>query len=260
MTSPSGLEIARENASFELEQALAASAQKGHRDGELIAHAADRYHLLGIVALLTDADPKEYARLLALAGQADVACRSLGATLEPETRMASRSGPFEDALAAGDLDTAREIARLSPDAHEPDFEYEDDYLKTRVLHVLLLEPDGDKARRLHARWEEVLEGQHSPSHELSRVLIERDAGGFASALAATLASSEENFAEYRKSPEYRIEFGATDGALWVEGLAYLRIAELRGLPTEEDYSGMPSIARVPVATARPAPGAWLKPF
>jgi hypothetical protein len=259
VTSVSGLEIARQNALFSLRQSLKESARQGHRDAYLLSQISVRYRLLALVALLADADRKEYARLLALSGQTDVACRSLGAAIDPRVRMTSRSLPFEDALAAGDLDTARELARLSPDVHDPRFEYEDDFLRVRVLQVLLLEPDGVKAAQLFARWEAVLEGDYSPSLELTRVLIDRSTVEFERALAATIASRQKNLAAWRKTPQYRLELDATDGAIWVQGLAYLRMAELRGLPTEEDYEAMPSLARVTVGAAAPPPGAWMNP-
>lgn len=259
MTSVSGLEIVRQDALFSLRKGLEASVRQDHRDASLLSQISVQYHLLAIVALLGDADQKEYVRLLALSGQTDVACRSLGAEVDPRIRMTSRSLPFEDALAAGDLDTAREIARLSPDVHDPGFEYEDDFLRVRVLQVLLLEPDGPAASRLLARWEEVLAGERSPFLELTRVLVERSAAELGPALAATSASRQENLAAWRKTLQYRLELDETDGAVWVQGLAYLRIAELRGLPTKAKYKGMPSAARVPLGAALPAPGAWTRP-
>ena len=42
------------------------------------------------------------------------------------------------------------------------------------------------------------------------------------------------------------------GAIELEGLAMLRIAQLRGLKTEPDYLFCPSIARLPIET--PFPG------
>jgi hypothetical protein len=256
VSQTAAIEIARENAKHSLQEDLLASARISHRAPVLLCDIASRFHTLGIVAMLGDGDPLEYARLLALAGQTDAHCRSLDLSSEPRIRMVSRFLPFADALAAGDLDTARAIARLCPEAHEEGFEYEDDFLRYRFMHLLLTASDNESVlSRLLNRWKEVAEGNPSPHWALSRAILSRDPIAFEAAMADVLAARRENRAKWRKTPNYRVELDATEGSLFVLGLAYLRLADLRDMPTLDEYEGMPSMARVRLGTP-PPPGAW----
>lgn len=257
---PSGIEIARENAAYELALSLRASSAKAHRDAELLTHIALRYHTLGIVSLLADADQAKYARFLCLAGQVDVYLRGLDLSADPKHNAASREIPFADALAAGDLDGARAIARLAPAVHQEGFEYEDDFLRAKFMHLLLLAPTDQAAlARTLDRWNEVAEGAPTEYHALSLSLLQRDATAFDDAVHAVLARRRGKLAEWRKTPNYRVESDATDGGLFVFGLAYLRLAEFVGIPTAADYEDMPAQARVPLGTNLPKPNSWMAP-
>lgn len=251
------LEIARDNALFGLKRALAFSRRSGHGDAGALADIAVRFHALGIVALLADGNPGEFARMLALSGQADLQCRQLDLTREPRLFMASRSIPFHSALAAGDLSTAAAIAERCPDRHQEGFEYEDDYLKHRFLQRLILTPEDEAGLlALLDRWDRVAERKPPPSHALSRAIVARDARAFDNAMDEMIARRADNLKQWRKSPAYKVEDDALLGPLSVDGLAYLRLAELRKLPTQSEYDTMPSVARVKLGTPLPPPGAW----
>jgi hypothetical protein len=49
---------------------------------------------------------------------------------------------------------------------------------------------------------------------------------------------------------------AAEGQIFVEGLAVLRIAELKGLKISGEYPLIPEISRVPLGTPLPAEDAW----
>jgi hypothetical protein len=254
---PSPIEIARENATFSLQMSLQTSSSKLDRDPYLLAQIAVRYHMLAIVAVLADSDCATFVRRLAQSGQTDCFLRGLDLSADPAHWAASRHVPFADALAAGDLASARTIATLAPDFHQEGWEYEDDYLRSRFMHRLLLAPDDQPLlERMLERWDAVAEGRPGPYHDLSHALLARDEVLFDEALNAVLASRRVTFAEWRKTPEFRVEIDAVDGGLFVLGLAYLRLAELRGIVTRPDYDSMPALARVPLGTPLPPPGSW----
>ncbi len=150
MTVPA-LEIMRENATFDLEESLKSLGRAPDKDLYLLQQIALRYHLLGLVTLLEDADVRGFAGCLALSGQVDVKLRSHDLSANPRFIAASPGIPFTDALAAGDLDTARAIARAAPSTHQDEIEYEVDFLSLRFQHLLLLSPDDDGPLRQNRR-------------------------------------------------------------------------------------------------------------
>jgi len=226
------------------------------RDADVIAEIAERYHLLAIAVLLEDADPDAFARLLALAAQSGSFLRSLDLAAPPRRLAASRSEAFCDALAAGDLVLARTLAGQAPRAWLQGWEYEDDFLRFHFLHRLALDDDEATLASLLARWERVLEGAPSCHLEVSRALLRRDAAALDAALLATAQERADRLAAWRKMATYDAEVDATEGAVFVAGLAVIRLAEQRGLALPEEYPFMPRIARVPSGLALPAPDSW----
>jgi hypothetical protein len=252
------LEIARENASFELEQSLRVLPSRDAAGVPLLlGEIALRYHVLGIVTLLTDAVPDTFAAYLSLSGQTDAQLRSLNLSAHPKYLAGSRGVPFLDALTAGDLTSARSIAASAPTTHDPDWEYEDDFLKFRFMHVLTLDPQADDAvQPILTRWTVVLEGAASAAFDVAQAITNRDEKALDESLELLLAERRRTLEAWQATPAYREEIAATESAIYVEGLGLLRIAELRGLRADREYDMMPSIARIPLSTALPPPGAW----
>lgn len=256
---PSAVAIARENAQFELEQSLRALGRNPDSDVHLLSEISTRYHLLALAVLLEDANQRAFAGLLALAGQTDVRLRSLDLSAHSRERAASRSVPFSDALAAGDLGTARAIAQLAPVHVQDGVEYEDDFLRFHFHHRLLVMPDDEVALRVVLdRWATVVGRAGSTHLDAARALLDRDADDLDEALDRLITERRGTFAAWRKRPDYREEIDATDGVIFVHGLALLRLAEMRGIKTRPDYEYMPDLARVPRGTPLPPTGAWMQ--
>lgn len=257
MSEPAAIEVARANAQFSLSRSLRASAQRSDRDPTLLSEIGMRFHTLGIVALLADADRSAFARLLALSGQTELHCHGLDLSEHPRITMASRWIPLADTLAAGDLEGARRLSQLASDTCQEGYEYEDDFLRSRFLHILLLTPDDEvQLTGLLERWDQVTHGRPTSYHALSCALLARDRVAFTEAMARVLSYRRMNLLRWRKTPGYRAELDATEGSLFVLGLAYLRMADLRGIPTIEDYEAMPGLARIPLGASLPASGSW----
>jgi hypothetical protein len=257
VTEPSAIEIARDNALFRLEKGFSASVAAGHRNAAALIAVAESFHTLAIVALLADANTTQFAHLLALSGQVDLHCRTLDLSAEPRAHMASRAMHFADAIAAGDLDTAAGIATRCPVHHQDGYEYEEDYLKHRILQHWVLAPEDTRSlRALLDRLEQVTEGRPPPQHGLVHALLDRDAQAFDNAMGDFVARRNANLKVWRKTASYRVEAEATEGNLSTLGFAFLRMAELRGLATARDYDGMPSIGRVAPGAKLPPAGTW----
>ncbi len=256
MSRPSALSLARENGVDMLESALAAVSRRQGRDPALIAEITERYHLLAIAVLLEEADRDAFASLLALAAQAEIFLRALDLSGAPEQLIASRAEPFSDALVAGALDAASAIARLAPQRHQDGWEYEDDFLRFHFMHRALLGDDDAALSRVLARWERVLEGEASCHLDVARTLAARDPEAFDAALAAAARDRTEKIEAWRKTPVYDEQLDATESAVFIHGLAAIRLAELRGISVPGEYELMPSLARVPLGAQLPPKDAW----
>ncbi|RKH08384.1 hypothetical protein D7X74_31715 [Corallococcus sp. CA047B] len=256
------VEIARHNQSLILAETLEALAQSHAPPAELFSNAAVCYRVLALCTLLQEADTEGFAGLLCKAGQARLAFLELASQgtrrYEPGFLLASDNCGFSDALASGDLDTARAIARLSPARHGQDLEYEEDFLFTRFLHLWVLAPRDTAGLELALeRWASVVE-EGDPDTRLSacRALMEKSPDRFSLALQALVTERKREYRAYRKQLDFDEEVAATTGKVYLDGLALLRLAELEGLGPLPAYELLPELARIPLGTPLPGPQAW----
>lgn len=241
--------IARANAVFQLEMLLLDWVKGGRKDPAWLASMCARFRIAGVGALLCDGDAREMARLLRCSALVDVACRRMDLSRRPDLRVASRAAPFADALAAGALDEAREIARLAPTSPLRGKEYEEDFWRARVQHLLLLDPAGQAPLRAAlGRWSAVPKGAGADL-AICGALVEADPAAFRKAMTGLLAERRRRLATRSSLVGNPLEAAAIEGKIFVEGLAYLRLAELRKVETRESYPPMPAAARVKVGAA-----------
>jgi hypothetical protein len=255
------LGFAKENYTGHLERALEALAA-GREEPEAYFIAAFSWRILGLCHLLERADRGAFQGCLARAGQTRLAFLNKvrgGLSSPPAFLAASKDLPFTASLAAGDLETARGIATLSPREHFEGVEYEDDFLFFHSLHRLVLDATDEPSNRaLLARWEELLQGEPSGPFRVCRALLEHAPEEFPGAFQAYLTWQEGVLEEYQARVSYDEELFATEGQISVEGLALLRLAELRGITVLQDYPRIPSLARVSQGVPLPGPDAWRK--
>lgn len=163
--------------------------------------------------------------------------------------------PLLDAIAAGDMPLVQEIDKLSPTDFRPPDEYEDDYCYAHLLQRLYRDPAPEaELGPLLERFETYLDGDDNPRLPVCRTLVERDEDGFGKAFEDFLMTLGQIIQE-------KIDSGAqvedvhvlTKRHISIEGLALLRIADLRGIRTESDYLYCPSLARLPASRPCPPP-------
>jgi hypothetical protein len=158
----------------------------------------------------------------------------------------SYQGPLCDALAAGADALARDIARLSSDTLVKGYEYEEDFLQARLLGLLALDADAvpGGTEPLMAALERVLEGQDAPRLALCRALVARQQGDFDAALDALLAEHESRQTASARAMKAEDDCSMTERYIFVEGFAWLRLAQRRGLAVQPEYPFLPGLARV----------------
>lgn len=255
------LELATENYSDQLARSIAI-VQSGREDPEAYFLVAWSWRILGLCRLLGEADVGTFADHLMRAGQARLAfLRKVrgGLSSDPRYLCVSKNVAYTAAVAAGDMTTARDIALMSATTHFPAIEYEDDFLFFHMLHRLSVAPDDTAGHTaLLKRWATVLEGEESGPLAACRGLVSRKPEEFASGFDELIASKQTALKAYRAQPTHDQQLFAAEGPVYVEALAVLRFAELRGLPTQPEYPLVPAIARVPMGTVPPPADAWLR--
>lgn len=221
--------------------------------GDLYNNLAAHYRALGIEALLLAANRDAFFHALIQSGITRryylEQCQTEGC-LDDSGRRASAVAPFLDAVAADQLSLARRIGQLSATAWMREDEYEDDFAYARFLYAIIDVPQGQSAAECVAilqQYADALQGQSDPRFDVCTALSNTDPEGFADAFDELIAATEQPL----PSPEEGDADAMIEGDLlfepnrqvFVEGLALLRIADLRGIPTRPEYPRCPVSAR-----------------
>lgn len=166
--------------------------------------------------------------------------------------VASRTEPFFDALAAGNLALARELARLAAPGPRQGEEYPEDYHYANLLYRHVLLGGQDEAGELEQLQATLEAHQDGARVDLCRSLLARDGRAFEAAFQALLEERANEVACW----EARFMDTAstiTNAHVFVEGLAWMRLAEHTRppLPVVESCHFCPALARMPMQ--RPFP-------
>ena len=223
--------------------------------GRVMNTLADDFRTLAIAALLTSASVDGFCHNL---------IRSSLVRITYFGRIAKKgvwddhfftSGRYlfvVDAIVAGRDDLALRIATASPRAWREHHEYLDDYCVAQTLHRLLSGSLTDaELQDLTLKFADDIVAPDSRMSVLTALYRKDD------------AKFRESFASLIQERQARIDADIARGQLetptvvaarnvFLEGLAYLRLADHRGLRTEAEYLFCPSLARKP--TAVPFPG------
>lgn len=227
------------------------------RIGALCDEITDNFRTLAGCAVLLEADTDGFRQLLIKSGETRRyylgRCAAEAPELRDPYRAASNGAAFFDALAAGDVGLAREIASLSSTQWWEGEEYPEDFHFLHFLHRLLEEsrPAEELASDVDLL-EGALEGAEPGKLDVCRALSNADQEAFDPAMEDMLTE----YAEHLESLDdpytpYEALARRVRSAICVEALALLNIAELRGLTTQAEYRFCPLTARVRPASNPP---------
>jgi hypothetical protein len=151
------------------------------------------------------------------------------------------SGPFFDALAAGDIGLASEIADLAPSHWRPDEEHEADFLWQRTLGLLLIGAHKPLIEAHLARFAAcVAEGQDARL-EVCRALYAIDSQAFDEAFRGLLCRREIEILRSRRREETDT-YHSLSTQVYIEGIAVLKMARAGGIVVEREYPMCPALA------------------
>lgn len=156
----------------------------------------------------------------------------------------SRALPFFDAVVAGDLECAAEVARRARHTWARGEEYEEDFLFIEFLmRHFFLQAAPDETEALLQRYAQALQGTEDPRLGVCQSLLEKDARLFDESLNHFLSEQHDRFEQVADRTSLPEDVLATERYVSVEGLALVCLAESQGMATAEDYLHVPSIAR-----------------
>jgi hypothetical protein len=214
------------------------------RLGGTYEDAAIGLEALGCCNLLLDLDLDRFHRFLVYAGYARrrFLQRSHAEKSADHHMARSRCDSFFCALAAGDPALALEVGALSPAEWLPDGEYEEDFAYFRFLH-LLLEGAGPEATAPIVEQMKDAQGKPSPRLVVVEALQAGDADAFESAFTALADARNDRVDDDKDIFMGDVTYGPR-ASIFVEGLALLRIVEIRRLgPRRREYPRCPYAAR-----------------
>ena len=228
--------------------------------GETLENFSNYFQGLAISYLLRDADLNQFTAYLTRSGFARryFLRRSAQDGNTGDARLAlGRTEAFFDALAAGQMALAREIAGLSGDTWRSDWEYEDDFCYYLFLHRIVsgLDPaEEPRLREILDRFETALEGGESSRLDVCRAILGRDGEAFRKGLFALMEQQQEELLPLREQMQQVEPAGCVCWArsfVSIEGFALMRLAELSGLPRQEPDEEpplCPALGRIEVAS------------
>lgn len=216
--------------------------------------AWQRSRQLGITLLLAEADGAAFRAHLAAAGEIrrDLL---LSTASRPEAfaeyRRAGDLGGFADALVAGRLDLAREVAGACADAWARDHEYEDDFLYAKILHALVTGGFAvdDASLRLLEPLRAAAEGEPTGQVLVASALLAADEEAFVDALATRVDEFRAWWARKGEGIVEDPDAYACERHVFVEGLALKAIARGMGIPVVDEEPLMPREALDEASTA-----------
>ncbi|HSP79809.1 MAG TPA: Imm49 family immunity protein [Myxococcaceae bacterium] len=162
--------------------------------------------------------------------------------LDPYYMARGRAEPLLDALALGDVELARRIDALAETQWQQGLEYPEDF-RFFLLLPRLVSPTVPREELVEEleRMERALEGAEYPRHDVLRALVLGEARGFEEGLLAAIEAWQARMEKERRSGVGNPYALATDANVFIEGLALVRVARARGLPTRSQYPLIPPV-------------------
>ncbi|QSQ19026.1 immunity 49 family protein [Pyxidicoccus parkwayensis] len=223
--------------------------------GEFCEEATSLLRVLAICRLLREADVDGFHHDLhrSALSRRDYLARCEREGYADHFTVASRTEPFFDALAAGSLALARDLAKRAAPGPREGEEYPEDYHYANLLHRHVLVDGQDETGELERLLTTLEAHQDGARVDLCRSLVRHDGRSFEAAFQALL---EERANEVARQEAHAMTSASaiTNGYIFIEGLAWMRLAEHARppLPVPEECRFCPALARMPMQ--RPFPG------
>lgn len=201
---------------------------------------------LAICRLLQDGDQPGFQRGMrrsALAFRQLIKRADNGMQVPARILLGSNWDALSAALAAADWDQARLLAARFPQPPDTDREYLDDYLSFAAMSHLVLHPeDAVGMAAITQRWEATEDGSDSDDAELWQALASGDQAAFTEHWSSLIVRRLDTMDVYRRTQGGLKTTAATEGGLFIDGLAILQLAHARGMSPDDPVPMCPRLA------------------
>lgn len=158
-----------------------------------------------------------------------------------------------DCLAAGQIRLACDIADLSLEKWNCNWEYEDDFCFYLYLHKVVKQSDNlpfSILEKIIERFENALEGGNSSRLEVCKSILMKDKDLFCNSLDALIEEKQESIEvekERMLEPDPSVAVFWPRSYVFIEGLALLQLAHITGLRIKEEFPLCPTLGRVTIS-------------
>jgi hypothetical protein len=212
--------------------------------GALALDTCHGLRTLAIMSLLGQGNEQQFLANLSRSARAWALFlrRAKGAAPRPHHFVSGRIEPILDGLAAGDAEVVVTIGALAPAEKQGRSEYEDDFCYARLL-LGLASPSAPigPLERLIDRFRAFDDGARVAA---CNALVHHDADAFGPAVTRIVEAFERKCADAAVTTDSTPDVTARS-SICIEGLALLRLAASRSIPTDDEYPLCPSQARLP---------------
>jgi hypothetical protein len=224
--------------------------------GDVSLDISNKFRALAVVALTAGGDPDLFYHNLIRSARSRLCYLERVTSAREFSDYHYCSGRHEtltDSIAADEWTLAKRLVELSPSEFREGFEYEDDYCYAQILSRWIAEPSRDQeVPPLLERFADYVEPESNARLAVCQALAVREQDAFDEAFADLLDARDQEIEAAKARGQLEEPQVVAERRVFVEGLALLRLAEHRGLRTEQEYRYCPSLARVPMQT--PFPG------
>ncbi|WP_284664947.1 hypothetical protein [Myxococcus sp. SDU36] len=207
------------------------------------------FHVVAVATLLVDGNPQDF--FLNLCRAAENWRRSLThCHLKQWALPASRyMEPLLGAVTAGHWSLARQVAELSETRWLPGEEYRSEHARAQLFQALISPGTRDAViPRVEALEALQLEAE-SDRAACARALLDGDAAAFSEAFRHAVLVHGEDIEKRAKLFTTPVTRFAPKRAIWLEGLALLRLSERADLASfDEHFLYCPPLARTPMTS------------
>ena len=235
MSSSTFLSVYRENFYFYIGE-ITRNINHISVNWKLAAEISDLFRRMGISCLFIDNDIKSFFSYLNDGGNAFLFCSQ---KIPQQDLISSRFNPFFDALVCKNHPLAVKIAEQHPKLCNQNYEYPEEFYYYHFLMEFFLEKERDQIEQILKAYETILDGNPDIRFDLCQSLYEVNAETFEENLHSLIQlweSEQKNMQEKELLPPEIIE---TEGSIFLEGIALLRIAQNTGIRLDNSFSYMP---------------------
>ncbi len=232
------LPVTQANAQYDIDHAMPSMLER-NMGWDSLVDICKKFRQHGICSLFLEAAAKNFHTALQKSG---ALLLHILPTIPNESKITSQQTAFFDAVACGDFETAKEISKISRMTFNPDEEYEDDFLYVMILmKKFFLNASEQEVKVLFQKYQELSEASGETRVDICAAFIENNAEQFEKALNDLIKTRAKDFKERLAKDEILEEAYSTEGQLFVEGLALVRLANKLNFPTQKNYKFIPSL-------------------